>query len=60
MNQKVTNTNKFNSVYSLYKRDLTDKEVFDIDQNLLGFMETLLKMDRKLKEKKEKVYAESK
>lgn len=51
MSQKVNKLKKFNSIYSLYDRKLSNQEVFDINSNLMGFMNTLLKMEQMQKEK---------
>ena len=51
MSQDVTKLRKFNSIYSLYDRNLSNQQVFDINSNLIGFVNTLMKMDEMQKEK---------
>ena len=50
LDKKRSNLRKFNSVYALYDKELSNNEVFEINQNLMGFIQTLLKMDKKLKD----------
>jgi len=35
----------------LYKRELSKQELFEIQRNMIGFFETLVKLDKKLQAK---------
>ncbi|EKE06077.1 MAG: hypothetical protein ACD_19C00087G0003 [uncultured bacterium] len=35
----------------LYRRELSKQELFEIQRNMIGFFETLIKLDKKIKDK---------
>ncbi len=56
MNDIPPNTSQNKQVYErLYGRELTNQEFFDVKQNLMGFFEVLIKLDRVQKERNKQV-----
>ena len=50
--QKVSKQYANKEVFErLYKRELSKQELFEINRNLIGFFETLIKLDKKLQAK---------
>jgi len=50
MNDIPPNTSQNKQVYErLYGRELTNQEIFEVKQNLMGFFEMLIKLDKKQK-----------
>ena len=56
MNDIPPNTSQNKQVYEkLYGQELTNQEFFDVKQNLMGFFEVLIKLDRVQKERNKQV-----
>jgi len=50
MNTNTVVTSEKKRLYErFYSRELTNQELFEVNQNLLGFIETLIKLNKKQK-----------